>query len=125
MAKKKDVFSEDTFISYPNDEVVVRKTATIYCGYDPRLEAHGKSKQLARKVFGIGRDRQNAVIIADGRVSKFHAVVTIRKGVAFIKDTGSTNGTLVNGKKLTPNRESELKAGDILQLGETQIRIRY
>ena len=58
-AKKKNLLSQDTFVSVPDDELVITKSAVIYCGLQPRLEAHGKSKILTRKAIGIGRDKQD------------------------------------------------------------------
>lgn len=125
MAKKKGLLSEDTFVSNPSDELVIVKSAVIHCGLRPRLEAHGKSKELTRKAIGIGRDKQNAVIVADPKVSKFHAIITFKRDGAYIKDTGSTNGTTVNDAPLQLNRERKLEAGDVVIVGETKLTIRY
>jgi 3D (Asp-Asp-Asp) domain-containing protein len=123
--KKKSLLSEDTFVANPAEELVIEKSATIYCSHPRRLAAHGKSKDLTRKAVGIGRDRQNSVIVADPKVSKFHAVLTFGEKAAYIKDTGSTNGTTVNGDSLTPNRNRELRDRDVVIVGTTEIRIRY
>ena len=122
--KKKTVLSEDTFVSTPGDELVIVNSATIWCGVTPRLEAHGRSKALTRKAIGIGREKQNGVIIADPKVSKFHAVISLKRDGAYIKDSGSTNGTRVNGTLLPPGREHKLKDGDVVLVGETQLTIR-
>lgn len=123
MARKKNMLSEDTHVSMPAEELIITKSAVIHCGLRPRLEAHGKSKELTRKAVGIGRDKQNAVIIADPKVSKFHAIITFKRDAAYIKDTGSTNGTTVNGTALTPNREKKLAAGDVVVVGATRLTI--
>jgi hypothetical protein len=125
VTKKKELLSEETFISFPDDELVISKSATICCGRAPRLEAHGKSKALTRKSVGIGRDKSNAVIIADPRVSKFHALMKFRGDTAFIRDSHSTNGTFINGKHLLPGKERALKDGDLVVVGTTELRIRY
>ena len=123
MARKGDLLSQDTAVFFRGDELYIRKSAKIFIGTDPRLEAHGKSKRLGRKAIGIGRDRTNGVIIADERVSKFHAVLTLYRGDAFFKDTGSTNGTTINGKKLVPKRSYRLKSGDVIVLGRTRLTV--
>ncbi|POQ98810.1 hypothetical protein AU468_12280 [Alkalispirochaeta sphaeroplastigenens] len=125
MRERKNLFSQDTFISGGDDDLVIQKAATIRCGLKPLLEAHGKSKALSRKSIGIGRDKHNGVIIADPQVSKFHAIITFKKGDAFIKDTGSTNGTLVNGEKLPTNKPRLLKDQDLVIVGTTRLTIRY
>ncbi|MFP4549218.1 MAG: FHA domain-containing protein [Spirochaetales bacterium] len=122
-AKKRDLLSQDTAIIEQGDELVVRKSAKVCVGADPRLEAHGKSKRLTRKSIGIGRDRSNSVIVADERVSKFHAIISLRNGKAYIKDTGSTNGTLLNKAVLVANRDYQIAPGDALLLGSTRITI--
>jgi pSer/pThr/pTyr-binding forkhead associated (FHA) protein len=99
-----DPFKDRTVFQDPDQEFVVGKNARIYGRGVPRLEAHGKSKMLSNKAFGLGRDKHNAVIILDEKVSKFHAVMTFDKGIAFIRDIHSTNGTFINGKRLVPNQ---------------------
>jgi predicted component of type VI protein secretion system len=121
--RKRDLLSQDTAIVEQGDGLVVRKSAKIFVGSDPRLEAHGKSKRLTRKSIGIGRDRSNSVIVADERVSKFHAIVSLRSGKAYFKDTGSTNGTLLNKSALIPNRDYRIEPGDVVLIGSTKITI--
>ncbi|SIP92684.1 FHA domain-containing protein [Alkalispirochaeta americana] len=125
MRERKNLFSQDTFVSGGDDDLVIREAATIRCGLKPLLEAHGKSKVLSRKSIGIGRDKHNGVIVADPLVSKFHAIITFRKGEAFIKDTGSTNGTFVNDQRLPTNRTQLLKDQDLVVVGTTRLTIRY
>lgn len=123
--KRKEFLQQDTFISDPTEDLVIRKSARIYCRGVPRLEAHGRSKILGRNTVGIGRDKHNGVIIADPQVSKFHAILSFRKSAAFIRDTGSTNGTYVNDEKIPRNRDVELADRDVLILGGTKITILY
>lgn len=49
----------------------------------------------------IGRARDNAITLAKGNISKRHARVVYRDGRLIIVDLKSTNGTYVNGRKLT------------------------
>ncbi len=80
---------------------------------------------LNRTSFGLGRDRHNGVIIADPKVSKFHAMITVRKGTAYIEDSGSTNGTFLNGKRLVRGASTPLQEGDVLILGAVELKIAY
>lgn len=123
--RKKEFLSQDTFISDPDDELIIKKNARILCSGMPTLEAHGKSKVLGRNAVGIGRDKHNGVIIADPQVSKFHAILTFKKGTAYLKDTGSTNGTYVNDSRIPANRDVELGDRDVVVLGTTKITILY
>ena len=119
---KKDFFNEDTFIGEAQDELVITKNANIINKGRPILEAHGKSKLLSNKAFGIGRDRHNAVIIGDSNVSKYHATITFTKGIAYLRDINSSNGTFVNGEKIKSNKDYRLSNKDEIIVGKTKIR---
>ena len=125
MGRRKDLFSQDTLISGAGDDVVVTKSARIVFSIVPMLEAHGRSKMLNRQSFGLGRDRSNGVIIADPKVSKFHATITLRRRKAYIEDSGSTNGTFLNGKRLAGGASTPLADGDTLLLGNVELHIAY
>jgi hypothetical protein len=121
MMAKKDFFNDDTHIAEPGDEFVIQKNAVIDARGVPRLEVHGKSKDLSNKAFGLGRDKRNAVILADPSVSKLHAVISFKKGKGYIRDSNSKNGTVVNEKKIPSNVDVELHNGDTIILGTTKI----
>jgi pSer/pThr/pTyr-binding forkhead associated (FHA) protein/Mg-chelatase subunit ChlD len=74
---------------------------------------------LRRRVVRIGRDTKgNDVAIPHDTVSTLHAEVERRGSTYFVRDLGSSNGTFVNGKKISePNsiREAPLKHGDRLR----------
>lgn len=123
--KKKDLFSQDTMVSGESRELVVTKSARIVLGAAPRLEAHGRSKLLNRKSISIGRGRQNGVIIADPKVSKFHAMITFDSKRAYLKDIGSTNGTYLNGKPLAYDKPRELHDGDIIVVGNVELTVTH
>lgn len=65
----------------------------------------------------IGRDPANAIVINDPEVSRRHARLTLQGGRYVLEDLGSTNGTFVNGRRLTG--AYVLKPGDVVSLGET------
>ncbi len=122
---KKNIFSAETVCYDSNDSLEIQKKAVLsYTSLIPQIEAHGKCKILSKKGFSIGRDRSNAVIVADPRVSKFHASFSFKKGKTFIRDTGSTNGTWINEKQIPTGRSKALANGDIIYLGDTEIRFR-
>ena len=70
----------------------------------------------------IGRDAANGVPINDAEVSRKHARLTFQGGKYVIEDLGSTNGTFVNGQRVTSS--VVLKSGDVVSLGE-QIVLMY
>lgn len=63
----------------------------------------------------IGRDPLTAIKIRHKTVSRQHAVIFYQNHRFHIKDLDSTNGTLLNSK---PVKESPIKDGDIIQLGD-------
>jgi ABC-2 type transport system ATP-binding protein len=70
----------------------------------------------------IGRDPSADVVVADSEVSTRHASVAPDDGGVALEDLGSTNGTFVNGQRVTgPLR---LQAGDRIQLGATVLEVR-
>jgi hypothetical protein len=72
---------------------------------------------LTKEVNLIGRDVTNDVVVGDAEVSRQHARVTRTPGGYVLEDLGSTNGTFVNGERLTTPRV--LNPGDLIALGET------
>jgi hypothetical protein len=68
----------------------------------------------------IGRDPGNAVQVTDDYASGFHATVEPRSDGLWIQDEGSTNGTFVNGVRITRSR---LTAGDVVRVGETDFQV--
>lgn len=72
---------------------------------------------LNKDLVTLGRDITNDIVINDPEVSRHHLRLTrIASGVN-LEDLGSTNGTFVNGQRLTGPRV--LRAGDMIGLGET------
>jgi hypothetical protein len=70
----------------------------------------------------IGRDSSNGVAINDAEVSRKHSRLSFQGGKYVLEDLGSTNGTFVNGQRLSG--PAVLKAGDVVSLGE-QIVLMY
>ena len=54
-------------------------------------------------------------------MSRRHAEIAVRAGLCLVRDLGSCNGTLLNGHLV---RRARLRRGDVLLLGETEIRVR-
>ncbi len=69
----------------------------------------------------IGRSEESDIFLVDPSVSRNHATLTIEDGVITLRDLGSTNGTFVNGERITGDRT--LTSGDIVTFGNTQMRL--
>ncbi len=72
---------------------------------------------LNKGIITVGRDITNDIVINDPEVSRHHCRLTQGGGGYTIEDLGSTNGTFLNGQRLTGARP--LSHGDMLGLGET------
>jgi pSer/pThr/pTyr-binding forkhead associated (FHA) protein len=56
-------------------------------------------------------------------VSRQHLVIRRVGDSVEVEDLGSTNGTELNGRKLTPHQPEAAGAGDIIALGDTKIKL--
>jgi hypothetical protein len=71
----------------------------------------------------LGREQASAdLVIPDPGVSRRHARVLPHNGSVVVEDLGSSNGTYVNGHRISG--PVELGAGDELQLGDTVVGLR-
>src|SRR5689334_9919231 len=69
--------------------------------------------------YGIGRAPENQLVLSDAMVSSHHAQLR-RQGQGYeIVDLGSSNGTFVNGQRLSPNAPYRLSSGDQIRVGST------
>lgn len=65
--------------------------------------------------FYIGKDKnRNQLVLKESSVSRLHAVLTIREEEVFLTDLGSTNGTHVNGQRLSKNQPIPINNSDEL-----------
>jgi len=81
----------------------------------------GKALELTVDKTTIGRVDDNTFPIPEGSVSSHHCEVLLRGSDVVIHDLNSTNGTFVNGHQVTG--EAVLKPGQILRLGQVEIRL--
>lgn len=83
---------------------------------------HPESGANLLQVVNIGSDYRNNMVIDDPFVSRFHAKIKVGKNKkATIRDLSSSNGTIVNGMKIAPNRDVPIKRGDSVLLGNKDI----
>ena len=76
----------------------------------------GATYALEASQTTIGRDGSNSISINDAEVSRHHARMTLQGGKVVLEDLGSTNGTSVNGNRLSGAHV--LKAGEMVGFGE-------
>jgi hypothetical protein len=86
----------------------------------PALE-EGDELTLDSSALLLGRGSRNDVDLArDEYASSDHARIEPRRDGVWVEDVGSTNGTYLNGIRLT--RPKRLTPGDVLRIGETELR---
>lgn len=71
---------------------------------------------INKPVFRIGKERSyvDCFVANNNAVSRIHADIITRNNCYFVKDENSTNGTYVNGNRLSPNEEVQVFDGDII-----------
>ncbi len=77
--------------------------------------------ELDRDSYTIGREAGNDLILEDPQVSRRHAQLTQQGTSYLIEDMGSTNGTYVNGKRVTA--PVLLANGDLVGLADTIVLV--
>jgi pSer/pThr/pTyr-binding forkhead associated (FHA) protein len=69
----------------------------------------------------IGRTRQAGIRIDQPTISRVHAELVRVPGGLQLRDRGSYNGTMLNGRVVGSGEAAALSDGDVVTLGETQL----
>jgi hypothetical protein len=122
--KAKSAPAEETFQSFDGGE----SWATLHL-----LDTGQVLPLSARNEFTIGRVSTGQPIMPDidlspyraydAGVSRLHAVIKREGSRLLFMDLGSSNGSFINGKRLSPNVEQALSHGDIVALGKMKLQI--
>src|SRR4029077_17875711 len=80
----------------------------------------GRTHELKAEKTTIGRVEDNVFQIDEPSVSSHHCEVLLQGKDIVVKDLNSTNGTFINGEKIS---EAPLKSGQILRLGQIEMRL--
>lgn len=70
----------------------------------------------------VGRSSDADIVLDDPYASEFHFRIVVQDGAVVLSDLGSTNGTYVNGRRVTV--PTTLGKGDSIQVGNTILEIR-
>lgn len=75
--------------------------------------------------LGVGRATDSDLSINDKSVSKIHAALVMnREGTLMVADTGSTNGTYINGRRIGYGEARQIEDGDVVGFGDVEVRFR-
>jgi predicted component of type VI protein secretion system len=80
-----------------------------------------KTIPLPGTLATVGRQEGCQLRIVSAQVSRRHCLLYEQGGQLMVKDLGSANGTIVNGKKI--DEPQALAAGDVLTLGPVKLRV--
>ncbi|GAB4212704.1 MAG: GGDEF domain-containing protein [Rhodoferax sp.] len=82
----------------------------------------GQRFVLAAGQMRLGRDSTADILVEDTRVSRRHALIDVLGDEVRLTDTGSTNGTAINGQALVAGQIRLLRAQDLIEVGDTQLK---
>ena len=75
--------------------------------------------------LNVGRVADNDLQLEHGSVSKIHAsLVMNREGTLLVADTGSTNGTFINGRRIAYGEARQIEDGDVVTFGDVEVRFK-
>lgn len=75
--------------------------------------------------LSVGRGSDNDLCLNDPSVSKIHAALMMnREGTLLVADTGSTNGTYINGRRIAYGEARQIEDGDVVGFGDVEVRFR-
>jgi len=103
----------------PDIEVIARVT-----------QAHGTREvplifKPGGKRLNVGRASDNELMLNDSSVSKIHAALLMSsEGTLLVADTGSTNGTFINGRRIAYGESRLIEDGDVVGFGDVEVRLR-
>lgn len=80
-----------------------------------------RAREFQQSRVVVGRSRDADLQVDDPNVSRRHAVLYWEADRVYVKDLGSTNGTLVNGRPVT---SGPVDGGDVLTVGNSKIVVR-
>lgn len=106
----------------PNGVVRVNSQALdAVAQWQPAIEVDGTTVYLTETESVIGRGATATIVINDGGASRNHARIIWNGKAAGLEDLQSTNGTLLNGRRVTV---SPLEQGDVIEIGGTRLVFR-
>jgi pSer/pThr/pTyr-binding forkhead associated (FHA) protein len=87
-----------------------------------RSESQKGQEFEVKDVVVMGRSEETDVVLDDPYASEFHLRFVSQDSGMVLHDLGSTNGTYVNGRRISA--PTQLRHGDTVQVGKTVMEIR-
>lgn len=99
--------------------------------FQVRVSMPGGSQEFALRFkpggrrVNVGRGSDSDVYINHPSVSKVHAAIVMnREGTLLVADTGSTNGTYINGRRIAYGEARQIEEGDVVGFGDVEVRLK-
>ncbi len=104
-----------------------RKTAALRIRFQAGGKQIDKSFNLVEgRRLSVGRTKENDLQIDDQSISKVHASLMLTKeSKLIVADTGSTNGTFIDGQRIAYGKAVEVKAGVELMFGLVNVAVQF
>ena len=96
-----------------------------YKGQTFQLPYSTRRRYLVGRSTGKKYTDKGLSLSEDGEVSTCHGDFRTQKGKICFVDLDSTNGSYLNGNKLTPHEGNPLQPGDVLSLGATKMKVSF
>lgn len=104
----------------PNEETYI----TEFTVGEKRKEIQLKFDENKKRI-GVGRTKENDLSIEDASISKIHAALVLNpQKMLLVADTGSTNGTFINGQRIAYGRAFPINEGDKVKFGNIEVFFR-
>ena len=81
-----------------------------------------ESYDFEREEVSVGRSESNSIVLDDAGVSRTHIIIFPDAKDFYIKDIGSGNGTLLNGRKLPKNEKYILRHNDLIGIEDFDLK---
>lgn len=106
----------------PREEAVTGSVACIVRAKVGTTSKETRLELVPGQSVSIGRAAANAVVLDDKSVSKIHASLSIgADGDLLLADTGSTNGTFLNGKRIAYGKAVKITEQDKIAFGDVEV----
>jgi len=102
------------------DQTVVARVTMPERSFDKPLTLKPGGRRLS-----AGRVADNDLQLEHPSVSKIHAALVMnREGTLLVADTGSTNGTFINGRRISYGEARHIEDGDVVGFGDVEVRFK-
>lgn len=117
---KSDIFDESEYVLLGTNITSIRYSDTLRI----TIESRRKTVQIQKKEISIGRDSSSDLLFNSHKViSRHQATFLYERGMWFVRDNGSKNGTWLNGVRIQSGKKYQLAMNDVIDFAHSEIVI--